>query len=166
MIYEKSCGAVIFFRRDGEPLYLVEQMRLGHVSICKGHVEAQETEHETAAREIREETALSVRFHEGFRRRIEYSPYPGCMKEVIFFLAECDTTETVAQECEVAAIRFLPYEEAAAAMTYESDRETLRLAHAFFKAHLQTVKAGKEGSPLPLSRPIPQCQSEMQHSEG
>ena len=136
MIREKSCGAVIFFRRDGRPLYLVEYMRGGHVSLCKGHVEGQETEHETAVREIREETALSVRFHDSFRRRIEYSPYPDCMKEVIFFLAECETTETEAQECEVSAIRFLPYEEAAAAMTYESDRETLRLAHAFFEEHL------------------------------
>ena len=87
MIYEKSCGAVIFTEADGVRLYLIELMKKGHCSICKGHVEKNETEHQTAEREILEETGLSVKFINGFRESIEYSPYEGCIKTVIFFLA-------------------------------------------------------------------------------
>jgi len=64
MIYEKSCGAVIYTVKDGQRLYLAELMRKGHVSICKGHVEEGESEHETASREIFEETGLRVEFDE------------------------------------------------------------------------------------------------------
>ncbi len=127
---EKSCGAVIFTEKDGNRLYLVEVMRKGHLSLCKGHVEGTETEHETAAREIREETGLTVKFLGGFRRTIEYSPYPNCMKTVVFFLAEADGTDVTAQEEEVREIRWLPFGEAVAALTFESDRETLRKAEA------------------------------------
>ena len=95
MVHEKSCGAAIYTMRNGETLWLVEHMRQGHTSLCKGHMEAGETEHDTAAREIREETALAVAFLDGFRETIEYSPAPGIMKEVVFFLARAESTDTV-----------------------------------------------------------------------
>ena len=128
---EKSCGAVIFTEKDGNRRYLVEVMQKGHTSLCKGHVEGAETEHETAAREIREETGLTVEFIGGFRRTIEYSPYPNCMKTVVFFLAEADGTDVTAQEEEVREIRWLPFGEAVATLTFESDRETLREAEGY-----------------------------------
>ena len=58
MIHEKSCGAAVCRMQDGKRLYLIETMVQGHVSLCKGHVEGSETEHETARREILEETGL------------------------------------------------------------------------------------------------------------
>ena len=54
MQYEKSCGAVIYTVQNGTRFYLVEQMQKGHVSLCKGHVEKDETELQTAEREIRD----------------------------------------------------------------------------------------------------------------
>ncbi len=128
---EKSCGAVIFTEEDGNRRYLIEVMQKGHTSLCKGHVEGEETEHETAAREIREETGLTVEFVDGFRRTIEYSPYENCVKTVVFFLAESAGTDVAAQEEEVREIRWLPFVEAAAALTFESDRETLREAEDY-----------------------------------
>lgn len=133
MIHEKSCGAVIYYLKDGVPLYLIEKMKVGHYSICKGHVEHGETEHETATREIMEETALSVRFIDGFRQEIEYSPRPCCTKKVVFFLAESDTTVTVPQECEVSEIKWLCYKDALATLTHNSDRSILEAADAFIK---------------------------------
>ena len=130
MIHEKSCGAVIYALRGGERLWLVEHMRQGHTSLCKGHVEAGETEHDTARREIREETGLAVTFHDGFRERIEYSPYEGCVKEVIFFLAEAAGMDTTPQPEEVASIQWLPLDEALAALTYPDDRRILSAAAA------------------------------------
>ncbi len=134
MIREKSCGAVVFTVRNGARLYLVEHMVKGHTSICKGHVEGAETERETAAREIREETALTVRFLDGFRHTIEYSPYEGCLKEVVFFLAESDTTDTVSQPEEVTSCQWLPLPDALTVLTHPSDRETVLAADRFLNA--------------------------------
>lgn len=129
MIYEKSCGAVVFTRAFGGVRYLIETMQKGHISICKGHVESGETdEHDTARREIREETGLAVRFLDGFRETIRYSPYEGCEKDVVFFLAEAEDTATTAQEAEVAELRWLPLGEALDVLTFESDRNILRAA--------------------------------------
>ena len=133
MIYEKSCGAVIYAVRNGKRLYLVEQMKKGHFSMCKGHVETGESEHQTAAREILEETGLSVAFVDGFREAIEYSPYEDCRKTVVFFLAAADSMDVTVQEEEVREIRWLPFDEAADTMTFDSDRETLQKAEAFLK---------------------------------
>ena len=130
---EKSCGAVIFAERGGQRLYLLERMRKGHMSLCKGHVEAGETEHETAAREILEETALTVEFLDGFRESIQYSPSPGSVKTVVFFLARAERTETAAQPEEVSEILWLPEDKAQKALTYASDRDVLRAAADFLR---------------------------------
>ena len=131
MIYEKSCGAVIFTEVEGIRLYLIELMQKGHCSICKGHIEKNESEHQTAEREILEETGLSVEFIDGFRESIEYSPYDNCIKTVVFFLARTYSTEVKAQEEEVKEIRWLSFKEAIDALTFDSDKETLRKAEEF-----------------------------------
>ena len=132
LIPEKSCGAAVFTEKDGQRLYLLERMRKGHVSLCKGHVEGDETERETAAREIREETALEdIEFLDGFRETNRYSPYPGCEKTVVFFLVRAYRTETAPQPDEVREILWLPEEAACAALTHESDRKILRAAARF-----------------------------------
>ena len=128
MTQEKSCGAVIYTEAEGERRYLVEQMLRGHYSLCKGHVEPGETEHRTAAREIREETGLGVAFVDGFRETIAYSPYDGCMKTVVFFLARAESTAVKAQEEEVREIFWLPFRTAMETLTFVSDRETLQKA--------------------------------------
>lgn len=131
MNYEKSCGAVIYTVVDGKRLYLIEIMRKGHASLCKGHVEGTESGHQTAAREIREETGLEVKFVEGFRQTIEYSPYRDCSKTVVFFLADADSSNVTIQEEEVREIEWLPYEEALTKLTFDSLREVLQQAENF-----------------------------------
>lgn len=128
MIREKSCGAVIFSRSGETRVYLVEKMLKGHQSLCKGHVEGNETEHETAAREILEETNLKVCFVDGFRACIEYSPYSNCIKEVVFFLAEAESMNVLAQPEEVSSLFWLPFDEALESLTYESDKTVLQKA--------------------------------------
>lgn len=130
---EKSCGAVIFRENNTQRDYLILTSTQGHTTLCKGHVEGEETEHETAAREIREETGLAVDFVDGFREVITYSPKPGVTKDVVFFLARLSAGEPVCQPEEVAAIRFLPFDGAMAALTHDSDRDTLRKARAFLE---------------------------------
>lgn len=128
--FEKSCGAVIYTELNGMRLYLIEQMQKGHRSICKGHLEKDESEHQTAAREILEETGLTVKFVEGFREIIEYSPYENCLKTVVFFLAYTDSMNVVSQE-EIKEIYWLSIDEAMTALTFDSDRATLQKAEQF-----------------------------------
>ena len=131
MYFEKSCGAVVYRAEPQQNLFLIEQMRAGHFSIPKGHVEEGETEAQTAMREIREETGLKVYLNESFRRVITYSPYPDCLKDVVFFLALAEKGEAVPQPEEVRQILWLPLEDALDALTFDSDREVLREAAAF-----------------------------------
>lgn len=133
-IHEKSCGAVVYWQGDGERLYLIEEMRGGHFAMPKGHVEAGESEAQTATREIREETGLRVALNTGFRQTDAYSPYPGCRKEVVYFVARAGSKETTVQPEEVRSIVWLPLREALERLTYESDRDILRAADAWLGA--------------------------------
>ena len=128
---EKSCGAVIFQGENTQRTYLILTSTQGHTTLCKGHVEGNETEHETAAREIREETGLTVDFIGGFREVITYAPYPGCTKDVVFFLARLSGGALACQPEEVAEVKFLPFDRALAALTHASDRSILQAAHRF-----------------------------------
>ncbi len=131
MKFEKSCGAVVYKKENGNYLCLIEHMFQGHTSIPKGHVENGETEEETALREIKEETNLEVKLDTGFRHTISYSPFEGIMKDVIFFVAEATSDELINQECEVNSLEWMSFEDAVNAVTFDTDKETLRLAHEF-----------------------------------
>ena len=137
---EKSCGAVVYREQGRERLFLVEHMAQGHTSLPKGHVEGNETEEETALREIREETGLEVAADTGVRHVISYSPYEGVEKDVVFFVAKAGTDKVKNQESEVSGLAWLPFAEALEAMTYDTDRETLRKALAY----LEGKNGGKE----------------------
>ena len=66
---EKSCGAIVYRQRDSwVEVLLICHKNGGHWAFPKGHVEKQETEEETALREIREETGLTVKLNTAFRR--------------------------------------------------------------------------------------------------
>ncbi len=134
MIYEKSCGAVVYTETAEGRRYLIEQMKQGHYAVCKGHVEGDETEEQTAQREIFEETGLTVKVDTAFREETAYSPYEGCIKQVVYFIAKADRTETQAQPEEVTSILWLPFDEALKAMTYENDRQLLTKAEYFLNA--------------------------------
>lgn len=133
MKHEKSCGAVVYRIWDGRLYFLVEHMKLGHISIPKGHVEGNETEEETARREIKEETNLDVRMDTGFRQEVSYSPAPGILKQVVFFAAEAVSREMKNQECEVSGLEWLPDGEAIRAMTYGTDKEVLTHALEYLR---------------------------------
>ena len=57
---EKSCGALVVRRGAESPEILLIKHNGGHWAFPKGHVEAGETEEETALREVQEETGLTV----------------------------------------------------------------------------------------------------------
>ena len=135
MIKEKSCGAVVFTRDNGVIKYVIVENIAGRChGFPKGHVEGDETELQTARREIKEETSLDVRFTDGFRIEDAYPIKNGAvMKTVVYFLCEYKDQTPSAQEDEIASVKVLPYEEALMLLEYESAKEVLRQANEFIK---------------------------------
>lgn len=138
MIKEKSCGAVVYKVINNEIYYLLEHMSMGHISLPKGHVEENETEDQTALREIKEETNLDVRIDTNFKETITYSPREGTLKDVIFFVAEVidDNTPLDLHDNEVKKSVFLNFNEACQLLTYSSDKEVLKKANEYLRGQL------------------------------
>ena len=130
---ERSCGAVVFTRRNGQLLYVIVQELLGAYSYPKGHMEGNETEEETARREVFEEIGFTPAFIEGFRETDEYDlrEKPGVRKRVVYFLAEMGDESLVARPGEIRRIQLLPYEEAIECFDHEGATRVLTNAHRF-----------------------------------
>lgn len=136
---EKSCGAVIYRVEQGRRLYLVEHTPSGKTVIPKGHVEGNETEIETALREIREETNLTVALDTSFREVATYSPRKDCIKDVVFFLAQPLSEELIPQPGEVVSFDWLPFDAAYPLITYVPVREVLKKAELYLASCVGTV---------------------------
>ena len=129
--YEKSCGALVFRKdkNDGKTyILMIRHKRGGHRSFPKGHVEAGETEHETAIREVEEETAVKITIESDFCERVYYSPVPGVRKEVLYFLSVTEQTETHPRHGEIADVEWVPVEAAERSLTHENDKNVFRAA--------------------------------------
>jgi len=141
MKQEKSCGALVYRVERGKiKLLMLRHRKGGHWSFPKGHVEADETEEQTALREIKEETGLDVELLDGFRERVEFSPRPGVNKEVIYFLAHTRQRFFRRQVEEIKEIRWMDIDVAYRCVTFQNDRHLIRLARdriqAEYQAHL------------------------------
>ncbi|MBQ8861177.1 MAG: NUDIX domain-containing protein [Clostridia bacterium] len=134
MITEKSCGAVVFTRDNASIKYVIIESKEGIFGFPKGHVEKNETELETARREILEETGLKVEFLENFRAEDAY-PFQRKgetrMKQVVYFLAEFSGQVPVAQESELNNIHLMDFESALSSFQFETAKRVLTAAHKY-----------------------------------
>ena len=136
MLHEKSCGAIVYRRFHGNiEILLIKHVNSGHWSFPKGHVEGDETELETARREIKEETGLDVILDQTFRETVSYSPRRDTQKIVVYFLALARNYDFVPQEEEIAEIRWVDIVRAARMLTYENDKTIVSKARAAIKQH-------------------------------
>jgi 8-oxo-dGTP pyrophosphatase MutT (NUDIX family) len=136
MNYEYSCGAVVFTRIAGEPHYVLVRAKdqpMGCHGFPKGHMEAGETEEQTALREIYEEVGLRVRLLPGFRAVTEYQlpAPPDTRKRVVFFLAEYEDQKVTVQETELASITIAPWPQALELTEFADSKKILTDAHNF-----------------------------------
>ena len=122
MKYEKSCGAVVF---DGDKVLVIQQVK-GHWGFPKGHVEAGETEAQTAVREIKEETNLDVEIDDSKRYVEHYSPKEGVEKDVVYFIAKKIGGEIKIQEEEVKDVKWLQPQEAIEILTYDASKNIMK----------------------------------------
>jgi len=136
MLREKSCGAVVFIKKDEPTKYLLLNYAAGHWDFVKGNVEPNESEKETVIRELKEETSITeARFLDGFREVITYFYRRQGLtirKEVVFFLMEA-YTDKVELSFEHVGYSWLDYQHAMEKLTFKNAKDVLQKAHDFLK---------------------------------
>ena len=133
MIYEKSCGAVVFTRMNNEIQYLLIRNLTGIYGFPKGHVEQGETEEQTALREVFEEVGLAVKLVSGFRCEDEH-PIPqkeNTMKQIVYFLGEYSNQEFTYQKEELTDALLTDYETSMTLFQFDSSKRILTEANNF-----------------------------------
>lgn len=130
---EKSCGAVIFTRDKKELKFVLIKNIEGSYGFPKGRVEDNETEEETALREIKEEVGLDVDIIKGFKTFDVYLAGRGkkTVKTVIYFLATYSNQQLVAQEDEVASIVVLPFKQCLKTLKFKGAKRVLSEAYDY-----------------------------------
>lgn len=87
--FEKSCGVLPYRIRNGKREFLLVFESYSRCwSLPKGHMEAGETEEQTALRELTEETGLTAKLELSRRAFVEYPISSYGRKQVVFFLGE------------------------------------------------------------------------------
>ena len=132
VLHEKSCGAIVYRKYHGNTeILLIKHINSGHWSFPKGHVEGDETEEETAKREIMEETGIDVNLDTTFREIVSYSPRKDTQKIVVYFIGKAKNTDYTPQEEEIADIRWVEIGRAGQVLSYENDRSIVNKAKKF-----------------------------------
>lgn len=135
--YEKSCGVIPI---NQEKILLLHYPS-GHWDFPKGHVDPDETEEETALRELKEETGIqSIRFIEGFRHVSQYHyrrQRAIYRKKVVYFMGITDTTHIELSE-EHQGYVWLDWDKALATLTFDNSQAILSKARDYWQLINQT----------------------------
>ncbi|MBP5674957.1 NUDIX domain-containing protein [Candidatus Saccharibacteria bacterium] len=121
---EKSCGAVI--ENNGKILMIFQNN--GFWGFPKGHVEKDETEAETAVREVFEETGVWVEINEENRFELKYDIEDlKIHKTTILFTAKLvDDSKQKKQDEEITELRWVKKSEVEALLTYDDWKDAWR----------------------------------------
>jgi len=121
-IEEKACGCIIF---ENDKILLIRQMS-GMWGFPKGHVEDNETEEETAKREVKEETNIEVEVDKSKRYVVHYRTDKGRNKEVVFFIGKKVGGYLRMQPEEIIEAGWFDYNDAMKIISYENTRELFK----------------------------------------
>jgi bis(5'-nucleosidyl)-tetraphosphatase len=135
MLEERSAGAVIYRDTPSGRLYLLLQNG-GRWDFPKGGVEKGESELQTVAREVEEETGLKdLKMLSGFRKVIEYfyrRDGKNIHKQVVYLLARTEE-EKVKISFEHQGYGWYPFKEALERASYGNSKITLTEAENHIK---------------------------------
>lgn len=124
-LYEKVCGSVLYTTVKGERRYLLIRNLSGHVGFPKGHIEGEESEGETAHREILEETGLDIPVDLSFRESYRYLCDGYRYKDAVYFLNFFPMERIRPQQEEILRYWLADYQQALELLNFPQDREIL-----------------------------------------
>ncbi len=134
MKQQKSCGIIPYTIENNEIYVLLVKQTNGVVCFPKGHVEAGESEEETAIRECLEETNTKVSILDGFREEMgyymkEYDAY----KTVVYFLGRIESRDFAKQESEISDIYLCKATDAMDLLGYDNMKAIFAKAVEYLK---------------------------------
>lgn len=134
---QKSAGIVLFRNISNENEFLLLNYPQGHWDFIKGKIEQNETPHETAIRETKEETGITnIEFVDGFEESVEYDfrfKKENIHKKVIFFLAKTNE-KNIKLSHEHNDYLWLEYNDALKKTTFENAKNVLTKANEFLSS--------------------------------
>ena len=134
---QKSAGIVLFRNDSDKNEFLLLNYPQGHWDFVKGKIEQNETSHETASRETKEETGISdIEFIDGFEESVEYDfrfKKEDIHKKVIFFLAKTNE-KNIKLSHEHNDYLWLEYNDALKKTTFENAKNVLTKANEFLSS--------------------------------
>ncbi|HIA10286.1 MAG TPA: NUDIX domain-containing protein [Candidatus Nitrosopelagicus sp.] len=134
---QKSAGIVLFRNISNENEFLLLNYPQGHWDFIKGKIEQNETPHETAIRETKEETGITnIEFVDGFEESVEYDfrfKKEDIHKKVIFFLAKTNE-KNIKLSHEHNDYLWLEYNDALKKTTFENAKNVLTKANEFLSS--------------------------------
>jgi 8-oxo-dGTP pyrophosphatase MutT (NUDIX family) len=134
---QKSAGIVLFRNDSDKNEFLLLNYPQGHWDFVKGKIEQNETSHETASRETKEETGITnIEFVDGFEESVEYDfrfKKEDIHKKVIFFLAKTNE-KNIKLSHEHNDYLWLEYNDALKKTTFENAKNVLTKANEFLSS--------------------------------
>ena len=131
---QKSAGIVLFRNDSDKNEFLLLNYPQGHWDFVKGKIEQNETSHETALRETKEETGITnIEFVDGFEESVEYDfrfKNEDIHKKVIFFLAKTNEKK-ISLSHEHNDYLWLGYNDALKKTTFKNAKNVLSKANEF-----------------------------------
>lgn len=136
MITENASGAVVYQLHDGQPKYLLLKSATSNFwGFPKGHVEGDESDVQTAMREIREETGLTATIDTEFSAVLDYDMQNGHHKHVVLYTALMPNDVTIdRQQEEISEYGWFDYQTAHATLSYPNLQHLLEQANAYLTA--------------------------------
>lgn len=145
--YETSIGAVVYKIKENIKYFLlVYSVKNGEWSFPKGHIEPNETEKETALREIFEETAIKdLIFIDGFRHIDSYDIKPVSQngadsiikKNVIYYLCFTEGDFINPDNDEIGECKWADYKQAASSLVHRQQKEILSKANKYLEGNVK-----------------------------
>jgi 8-oxo-dGTP pyrophosphatase MutT (NUDIX family) len=132
---EVSYGGVVV--RGDEVIVIVPRGRRRVLGLPKGGANAGESPEQTTAREVREETGITVMVRERLGQ-VDYTYRRGGRridKTVHFYLCEFEAGDTADHDHEVDDARWMPLLEARRRLSYPGEREMIERALSILAAN-------------------------------
>lgn len=135
MITENASGAVVYRLVDNQIQYLLLKSATSNFwGFPKGHVEGDESDIQTAVREITEETSLVVAINPEFHADLDYDMKNGHHKHVVLYTALVPADSVIKRQVvEISEFGWFTYQSARETLSYENLKGLLDQANTYLE---------------------------------